>query len=96
MKKEVYLAVLFDYYENLLNDKEKDYFTSYYFSNLSLGEIAENNNISRAAVHKKIKKIENILYDYEDKIGLYDKEKRILDLVSDDDLKNKIKDILNN
>lgn len=95
MKKEVYLAILFDYYENLLDDKEKDYFTSYYFSNLSLGEIAENNNISRTAVHKKIKKIESILYDYENKIGLYDKEKRILELIEEDDLKVKIREILN-
>ena len=96
MTKEVYLTILFDYYEVLLPDIDKEYFSDYYFSNLSLSEISENKSVSRAAVHKRIKKIEEELLDYESKLKLYDKEQKILDVLSDEKIKSKIKDILNN
>ena len=94
MKKEVYLVVLFDYYESLLKEEDKKYFEDYYFSNLSLSEIAENYNVSRTAVHKRIKKVEELLYDFEDKLKLYFKEQKILSIV-DTNQKEKIKKILN-
>ena len=96
MTKEVYLTILFDYYEVLLQDIDKEYFSDYYFSNLSLSEISENRAVSRTAVHKRIKKIEEELLDYESKLKLYDKEQKILDVLSDEKIKSKIKDILNN
>ena len=95
MKKEVYLTILFDYYETLLNDKDICYFKDYYFGNLSLSEIAEVYNLSRNAVHKRLKKIEKDLLNYEDKLKLYDKEQAILSLIDDELLRNKIKKILN-
>ena len=95
MKKEVYLTILFDYYEKLLSDSDRDVFKDYYFSNLSLGEISENNNISRAAVHKKLKKITEILYSYEGKLKMYDKEQRILNVLKNEDERRQIKEILN-
>ena len=61
MKKEIYLTILFDYYEKLLLNKDQEVFKDYYFSNLSLQEIAENKNISRNAVHKRLKKILHFL-----------------------------------
>ena len=94
MKKEVYLTILYDYYESLLKEEDRNYFKDYYFSNLSLSEIAENNNVSRNAVHKRIKKIEDYLNSYEEKLGLYRKEKEILSII-DDDKKEKMKEILN-
>ena len=95
MKREVYLTILFDYYESLLSDKDKDYFKAYYFDNLSLGEIASNLDISRNAVHKRLKKIEDILENYEEKLKLFEKEKKIMSLISDEKLKEDIKNILN-
>lgn len=95
MKKEIYLTILFDYYEKLLLDKDQEVFKDYYFSNLSLQEIAENNNISRNAVHKRLKKIEEELIHYEEKLKLYEKEQKIMELIKDKNLQNKIKDILN-
>ena len=59
MDKEIYLSSLYDYYSPLLTDKQKDYFEDYYFNNLSLAEIAENNDTSRNAIHKQIKDTEN-------------------------------------
>lgn len=95
MKKEVYLTILFDYYEPLLKDDDRVYFKDYYFSNLSLSEISENYSISRTAVHKRIKKVEDYLIDYESKLKLYEKEKKIMSVISDDE-KEEVKNILNN
>ena len=93
MKDVIYLTILFDYYEKLLNEKDRKCFKNYYFDNLSLGEIADNNGISRNAIHKRLKKIEEELLYYESVIGLYDKEQKILSLVSDENLKDEIKKI---
>ena len=49
------LIILYDYYGELLSEDNRKYFEDYYFDNLSLGEIAENNSISRNAIHKQIK-----------------------------------------
>lgn len=95
MKDVVYLTILFDYYEKLLNEKDRDCFKYYYFDNLSLSEISENLDISRNAVHKRLKKIEDELKKYEDIIGLYNKEQQILTIVKDDSLKEQIKKIIN-
>ena len=77
MDKQDKLILLFDYYGDLLSESQKNYFESYYFDNLSLGEIAENNNVSRNAVHKRIKASEEKLLFYEEKLGIYDKDKKV-------------------
>ena len=95
MKENIYLTILFDYYEKLLNDKDRECFKSYYFDNLSLGEISENLNISRNAIHKRLKKIEDELNSFEDKLKLYEKEQKILSVIEDKTLKEEISNILN-
>ena len=76
MDERNYLIILYDFYSELLTDKQKEYFEDYYFSNLSLGEIAENTGLSRNAIHKNIKTVEDKLLLYEEKLELY--KKRIL------------------
>lgn len=56
MNEREYLIILYDFYGELLSDKQREYFEDYYFNNLSLGEISENEDVSRNAVHKSIKK----------------------------------------
>ena len=73
MNESVYLTILFDYYEKLLDEKDRECFKAYYFDNLSLGEIAELVDISRNAVHKRLKKTEEKLKYYEEVVGLYRK-----------------------
>lgn len=82
MKDRDYVIVLYDYYGELFNDKQKEYFEYYYFDNLSLQEISENLNISRNAIHKSLKSIVNKLYFYEEKLRLYDKNKKINVIIS--------------
>lgn len=66
------------------------YMELYYAYDYSLGEIAEEYNISRQAVYDNIKRTEKILEDYEKKLHIYS------DYVVREDLLNKIKDYLNN
>ena len=48
--KKAYYAILFEYYKELLTDKQIDTFICYYNEDYSLAEIAEEFNISRNAV----------------------------------------------
>lgn len=92
----VELTILYDYYGGLLTEKQKLYFEDYYFNNLSLQEIAENNEISRNAVHKSLKDIVSKLIYYEDVLKLYDKSKRIIELIKDidTDIQEEIKELI--
>ena len=97
MNKEDELIILFDYYENLLTDSQKDYFVDYYFNDLSLSEIAENKGVSRNAVSKDLKLTVNKLNNYEEVLKLYKKDKKIrkvLDEYNNSELKEKIINIL--
>ena len=86
---ELRYSILFDYYGELFTDKQKEYFTDYYFNNLTLQEIAENNNVSRNAVHKNIKDIISKLDYYESKLNLHSNSKKIKELIKNIDIKIK-------
>ena len=86
--------LLYDVYKNLLNDSERLCFESYYFNNLSLSEISINFNISRNAIHKKLKVISNKLIEYEEKLNLYKKITKIEKLIKDDNLRKQILDVM--
>lgn len=98
MENRDYLIILYDYYGELLKEDDKVYFEDYYFDNLSLGEIAENEDVSRNAIHKHIKNAESKLLEYEEKLSLYKKEcelKRKINSIYDTKLKEEILKILN-
>lgn len=77
MDELVYYNELFDYYGELLTEKQKEYFKFYYFDNLSLSEIAEENNVSRNAVSKTLKEVKEKLDYYENILNLYIKKNKI-------------------
>ena len=72
---------LYDCYKELLTDKQKMYFEDYYFNNLSLSEIAENYDVSRNAVHNQLKIIEEKLEEFEFKLQISNKKKKIIKLL---------------
>ena len=82
MDKKLYLVNLYDYYGVLLTEKQKQYFENYYFDDLSLGEIAENDNVSRNAVHGQLKNVEERLQFYEKSLHLYENRGKVLNLLS--------------
>lgn len=91
------IIMLYDYYGDLFNSIAKSYFESYYFDNLSLSEIAENENKSRNAIHKSIKNTIKYLYEYENKLKLYAKEtklKEIITKITDERIKKEIEELL--
>ena len=82
----IYLNELYDLYKNLLNERESLIFEDYYQNDLSLSEIADNNNVTRNAIHKTLKNVENKLNNYEDKLSLYKKKKQIYELIDKNDI----------
>jgi len=93
MEDREYLVILYDYYGELLSDIQREYFEEYYFDNLSLSEISENDGKSRNAIHKCIKSSCSKLYEYEDKLKLYEKRKKLDEIISKIDNKE-IKELL--
>ncbi len=67
------MAMLFDFYGKLLTGKQQEMLSLYYEQDLSLGEIAEEYNVSRQAIHDVLKRSEKILEDYEESLGLLKK-----------------------
>ena len=71
MKSQAYrMAMLFDFYGDILTERQKEFYDLYYNEDLSLGEIAENYNITRQGVRDVIVRAEATLTELEDKTGL--------------------------
>ena len=71
MQDKLELSLLLDYYGAFLTEARREILSLSVDEDLSLGEIAENFNISRQAVYDNIKRTENILESYEAKLHLY-------------------------
>ena len=74
MEKNIKIGILLDTYGRLLTDKQYQLLDDYYNNDLSLSEIAENEGITRQAVRDNLKKGENKLFEYEEKLGFMKKE----------------------
>ena len=67
--KAFQMTMLFDFYGDLLTDRQKEFFDLYYNEDLSLAEIAANLDITRQGVRDSIKRGEGILLELEQKVG---------------------------
>lgn len=96
MDSRIYLINLYDYYCDLLTEKQRNYFEEYYFNNLTLSEISENYSISRSTISKQLKEVISKLELYEDKLNLYKKGIKIKELISnlDTKLQEEIKELI--
>ena len=71
MKNQTYrMTMLFDFYGELLTERQKEFFDLYYNEDLSLAEIAEIAGISRQGVRDVIVRAEGVMQEVEDKTGL--------------------------
>ena len=77
MEPKVRQTYLYDFYGELLNEHQRRIFEAFVFDDLSLGEIAEEQDISRQAVHDMIRRSTKKLEEYENKLHLME---RFLDL----------------
>lgn len=83
--------MLFDFYGELLTDKQREYFDLRYNEDLSLGEIAEQCGISRQGVWDIIRRAETAMTEIEEKTGLI---KRFIERNAQiDELQNELKSI---
>ena len=71
MKNQTFrMTMLFDFYGELLTERQKEFYELYYDEDLSLSEIAENYGISRQGVRDVIVRAEAYMTEIEDKTGL--------------------------
>ena len=82
MKNQTYrMTMLFDFYGDILTDRQRELFDLYYNEDLSLAEIAENCGISRQGVRDVIVRAEAAMNELEDKTGLLKRFMRMQDSV---------------
>ena len=71
MKSKAYrMAMLYDFYGQLLTERQRDFFDLHYNEDLSLSEIAEHYAITRQGVHDALARAEAVLMEMEEKTGL--------------------------
>lgn len=88
-----HITLLIDFYGELLTEKQKNYLVDYYFNDLTLSEIGEENSISKNAVYDSITKAIKELNNYEEKLNLiksYQTRIVLYESIKDIELKNKL------
>jgi len=83
MEKNLKFISLYEIYNSMLTKRMREIFELYYYSDLSLREIAENKSISYQAVNDCIKKVEKQLLEYEENIKAWEMKQDILTLLED-------------
>jgi|AntRauTorcE11897_2_1112592.scaffolds.fasta_scaffold00001_69 predicted DNA-binding protein YlxM (UPF0122 family) len=85
LQKSLEISFLNEFYGKLLTQKQQNILVEYYYNNMSLAEIAENNKVSRQAVLDSLRKSEKQLKHFESILQLVKK---------DNQLKQKVKQIV--
>ncbi len=74
-ENSIKISILLEIYGELLTDKQYHLLNDYYNKDLSLAEIAENENITRQAVRDNLKKGERKLFYFEEKLCIMKKNR---------------------
>ena len=94
MEEAIKYSILLELYGGLLTEKQYELLDYFYNQDLGLSEIAENIGITRQAVRDNLKKGENNLIEFEEKIHLLQKINEIDKLNIDTKVKKQIRKIL--
>ncbi|MCL6479659.1 MAG: YlxM family DNA-binding protein [Peptococcaceae bacterium] len=70
MDKLTQMNLLYDFYGQMLTERQKKFVELYYCHDLSLGEISEQYGVSRQSVYDTLKRSEQTLQRFEKKLGL--------------------------
>lgn len=89
MEEKIRISMLLQIYGKLLTEKQFEFMDYYYNEDLSLSEIAENQNITRQAVREILAKSKNKLEEYEEKVMFYEKINNINPLLDNLEKTNK-------
>lgn len=77
LEKSIYINELFDLYGKLLTESQQEIINLYYRLDLSLSEIADQQNISRNGVYDALKKGIDKMFDYESKLHILEKKRQV-------------------
>lgn len=98
IEKNLKLTKLFDFYGVLLTERQQEIFRSYYFDDISLGELSLTFGISRQAVRDSLIKAERSLLEFEKNLNEVSKYEKVLlwinenkDKLSKDEIENLLK-----
>ena len=78
MEEKIRISILLEIYGKLLTPKQYEFMDYYYNQDLSLSEIADNNDITRQAVNTILIKSKKKLEEYEELLGVRKKEETII------------------
>lgn len=78
----VELSLLYDFYGALLKEHQREIYEDYILNDLSLSEIASEQEISRQGVHDVVKRCSKQLMDYEEKLKLIEKFNKTKDTIN--------------
>lgn len=82
MEKIYEQTLLYDFYGELLTKHQQSIYEDAVYHDMSLGEIAEEQGISRQGVHDLIRRCDKILLDYEEKLHLVERFAKARDTIS--------------
>jgi predicted DNA-binding protein YlxM (UPF0122 family) len=77
MEKDLRYVELFELYQGLLTDRQRELFRSHYLYDLSLAEIAEPDGNSRQSVYAAVKKVKEKLDEYESKLHIHQTNRKL-------------------
>lgn len=79
MEEKIKLTYLYDFYGELLNERQRRLFRLYIFDDLSYSEIADEVGLTRQGAHDLVRRSEQKLYEYEEKLRLFEKFRAVRD-----------------
>ncbi len=93
--------LLYDFYGELLTDHQKLIYEDAVYNDCSLSELANEYNISRQGIHDLLKRCDKVLEEYEDKLHLVERFKKIRkiaskidDLTDDEEIKELVRELI--
>ena len=84
INQTVHMGLLYDFYGQLLTDKQRLFFSLYHQDDLSLGEIAEEYGVTRQAVYDTLRRSQSTLMNFEEKLGLiakFGKQRELMETI---------------
>lgn len=97
MEKDLRLIELFELYQGLLTERQRELFSCYYLYDLSLSEISEPEGKTRQNVYESLKKVKEKLNGYEEILGLkskFEELEQISARMKDEQLSKEILEII--
>ena len=77
MEKIIERNLLFDFYGDLLTERQRNIYQDAVYGDLSLSELADDYGISRQGIHDQIKRCDKALEEYESKLHLVERFEKI-------------------